>query len=119
MQSLTEFDGCAYYLDNGQLKYYIETKNGLQLHAFFQDGSPEYTEYVFDIDLDSADLGVNSIRAYHVYDQWGADVGDWFVSLTFTFSGNTAVMDVVRDESTLAGSATGTIMTGKYVMTKG
>ena len=44
------YDGYAYYQANGDLKYSLDTKAGLKMHCFFQEGSPEYIEEIYDYD---------------------------------------------------------------------
>ena len=44
------YDGYAYYQANGDLKYSLDTKDGLKMHCFFQEGSPEYIEEIYTID---------------------------------------------------------------------
>lgn len=110
------FDGMAYYLDDGQKKYYLDTKDGFKLHCFFQEGSPDYVEDIYTINLDTAAYPQNRLIVFDVTDGRGNDISFQFKSFIFTFEGDHVVMDVERDETTLAGGPTGSIMSGSYTL---
>lgn len=109
------YDGYAYYQANGDLKYSLDTKDGLKMHCFFQEGSPEYVEEVYTIDLTTADKQDNILTVHNVTDGDGNDISSQFKSLTYTFEKDQVTMKVQRDESTLAGGESGSVMTGDYV----
>ena len=109
------YDGYAYYQANGDLKYSLETKDGLKMHCFFQEDSPEYVEEVYTIDLTTADKQDNILTVHNVTDGDGNDISSQFKSLTYTFEKDQVTMKVQRDESTLAGGESGSVMTGDYV----
>lgn len=109
------YDGYAYYQANGDLKYSLDTKDGLKMHCFFQEGSPEYVEEVYTIDLTTADKQDNILTVHNVIDGDGNDISSQFKSLTYTFEKDQVTMKVQRDESTLAGGESGSVMTGDYV----
>ena len=106
----------AYYLDDGQIKYYLDTKDGFKLHCFFQYGSPDYVEDIYTINLDTAAYPQNRLIVFDVTDGNGYDISFEFKSFIFTFEGDHVIMDVERDETTLAGGSTGSIMTGSYTL---
>lgn len=109
------YDGYAYYQANGDLKYSLDTKDGLKMHCFFQEGSPEYVEEVYTIDLTTADKQDNVLTVHNLTDGNGNDISSQFKSLTYTFEKDQVTMKVQRDESTLAGGESGSVMTGDYV----
>ena len=109
------YDGYAYYQANGDLKYSLETTDGLKMHCFFQEGSPEYVEEVYTMDLTTADKHDNVLTIHNVTDGDGNDISSQFKSLTYTFEEDQMTMKVQRDESTLAGGESGSVMTGDYV----
>ncbi len=106
------YDGYAYYLDNGDVKYRLDTKNGFKMHCFFQYDSPEYVEEVYAIDLQKTEDYVST--AIKITDGSGMDITDNFKSMTFTEADGELRMEVERDESTLAGGESSSIMSGIY-----
>ena len=48
---LEAYNGFAYTEENGQKKYILETRNDIRLHCFFQSGSEEYEEVIYDLEL--------------------------------------------------------------------
>lgn len=48
---LETYNGFAYTEENGQKKYILETRNDIRLHCFFQSGSEEYEEGIYDLEL--------------------------------------------------------------------
>ena len=107
-----------YRLDDGQLKYWMDLDGeDIELHAMFRSGDPEYYEEVFTLDMDSAEWdGDYTAVIKEVYDSEGNDVSDWFESLTLTEVQGAILMDVQRDESTLAGGADDNILTDVYLL---
>lgn len=105
-----------YRLEDGQLKYWLDGESeDLTLHAMFRSGKPEYHEESFTLDSASAVRdGDYSIRIRKVFNSDGTDVSSWFRSLTLTEVQGAVLMNVKRDESTLAGGADDNILTGVY-----
>lgn len=111
------YNNYSYYLDNGQLKYWIEFTDQFLLHCMFRSGEPTYYEEVYTLypDWDAPTAQELTIRT--VMDGYGNDISDYFESLRFLFSSeNTAIMEVRRDEKTLAGGADDNLLSGEYVM---
>ncbi len=105
------------YMENEQPKYWIEFDGEFYLHCMFRSDSPEYEEVVYTLypDWDAPTAQELTIRA--VKDAKGNDVSDWFESLHFLFSSEDMVlMQVKRDESTLAGGPDNNILSGDYVL---
>lgn len=107
-----------YYQKDGMRKYWLTTsedKSDLLLHAMFRSGEPGFHEEIFTLDLDTAvEDGDYSFRIAKVYSENGADVSRWFKSLTLTEVQGAILMNVRRNESTLAGGADDNILTGTY-----
>lgn len=107
-----------YYKDDGQLKYWLDMSgDDMKLHAMFQSGDPEYYERVFTFESKSAKvLNENSVEIKKVLTETGEDVSRWFKSLTLTDVEGAILMNVIRDESTLAGGSEDNILTGVYML---
>ena len=106
-----------YRRDNGMLKYWLDS-NGedVLLHAMFISGEPEYYEEVFTLDTETAQAdGPYTVSYAKVLHQTGADVSNWFKSLTLSEVQGAILMNVRRDESTLAGGEGDNILTGVYL----
>lgn len=118
MEGFTQYDGYTYSLSSGQPKYVLEIKKDtFKLHCFFQSGSPDYYEEVYTIDLDYVSHKEDMLIVNRIYDQNHNDISDWFDTMEFTFLSNRVIMEVERNESTLAGGSSGSIQTGAYRMT--
>ncbi len=107
-----------YYQDDGQLKYWMDLgEEDIELHCMFRSGDPEYYEEVFTLDMATAEYdGDYSVSIQNVYNSAGDDVSDWFESLILNEVQGAIIMDVERDESTLAGGADDNILTGVYML---
>ena len=105
-----------YRQDDGMLKYWLDVSGEeLLLHAMFRSGDPEYYEEIFKLDLDTAEESEYSVSIKKVYNEAGMDVSKWFRSLTLTEVDGAIMMNVQRDEKTLAGGADDNILTGVYL----
>ncbi len=110
-----EYDGYTYFLDNGDVKYRLDIKTEFKMHCFFQEGSSEYTEEIYTMDLDSAVKDGYSLTIRKITDSSGNDISDSFESLVYTFVQDEINMTVKRDESKLAGGESSTLTSGTYV----
>ena len=100
---------------DGNLRYWIEFSDEFYLHCMFRSGSAEYQEVVYTLypDWDAPTAQELTIRT--VTDAEGNDITDWFEGLAFAFSSEDFVlMQVKRNESTLAGGEEDNILTGDY-----
>lgn len=107
-----------YRLDNGLRKYRLDLSghDGL-LTAKFRSGEPEYHDERFTLDSDSAVRdGDYSLRVTRVFHENGTEVSDWFESFTLTQVQGALLMNVKRNEATLAGGADDNILTGVYLL---
>lgn len=110
------YNGYSYEQD-GLRKYWIEFDGEFYLHCMFRSDSPEYYEVVYTLypDWDAPTAQVLTIRT--VLDAAGNDISYQFEHLAFAFSSEDLVlMQVKRDESTLAGGEGDNILTGNYVL---
>lgn len=107
-----------YYQDDGMLKYWIDNDGqNYLLHAMFRSGDPSWYEEVFTLDAASAEAeGDYALKIHKVYNQYGDDVSAWFKSLTLSWVQGAIMMNVKRDEATLAGGADDNIQTGVYML---
>lgn len=114
------FDAYLYCQDDGMPKYWLDLTGALSdqpvLHCYFRSGEPSFYESVFVLDFDTALTEENTAYILDVYDAYGNDVSDWFQWLSLEFYTDAVVLDVERDEQTLAGGAEDNILTGIYVM---
>lgn len=116
-QAWQHYNGYSYYLDNGQLKYWIEFTDQFLLHCMFRSGEPTYYEEVYTLYPDWDAPAAQQLCIRTVEDSYGNDISDHFESLVFLFSSEDMVlMQVKRDEKTLAGGAEDNLLTGEYVM---
>ena len=108
----------AYYQDDGQVKYWLDVvEDDFLLHAMFISDSPEPYEKVFILDSDSMEMdGDYTFVVNKVFTEDGLDVSNWFKSFTLTQVEGALLMNVKRDEKTLAGGAGDNILTGTYLL---
>ena len=107
-----------YYDENDIRKYWLDlNREEPELHAMFRSGDPEYYEEVFILDASSAEQESEySIRINRIYDSTGRNVSRWFRSFTLTLVQGAFLMNVERNEKTLAGGAEDNILTGVYLL---
>lgn len=114
-------EGYLYCEDDGMPKYWLDMTGILSdnpiLHCYFRSSDPTFYESWFVLDLSTAEYEANALRIRNVYDEYDFDHSNWFRDLTIRFYTDGAIMDVDRDERTLAGGAEDNILTGQYVMT--
>lgn len=106
-----------YRTEKGALKYWLNLDGkDIELHALFVSGDPEPYEAVFTLERESAVQEEDgALRITRVRDVNGRDVSHWFESLRLSVAEDGIVMEVERDESTLAGGAGDNILTGRYL----
>ena len=106
-----------YRQDDGMLKYWLDL-NGedIVLHCMFRSEGPDFYESTFTLAMDDAEWVTDyTILVNTVYDSMGLDVSDWFESLILSEVEGAILMNVERDESTLAGGTENNILTGVYM----
>ena len=109
------YQGYACQDGSGHIKYGLETENGIRLHCFFQSGSPEYTEDIYELKLSPGEGEKASVEK--VIDGQGVDLTASFRKFDFSFYPERVIMEVERDTDLLAGGASDNLETGKYTLT--
>ena len=109
-----------YCQDNGMPKYWLDLTGTMShnpvLHCYFRSGEPTFYESWFILDSETAVYDGDSAAFSNVYDAYGFDLSNRFLSLVIREEGSSLVLSVVRDEKTLAGGSEDNILTGEYVM---
>lgn len=111
---LEAYNGFAYTEENGQKKYILETRNDIRLHCFFQSGSEEYEEVIYDLEL-SEEEGISE-KVTRVMQEQGEDLTPSFTKFDFVFYPEKVVMTVERNTDLMAGGDSDNIQTGTYTM---
>ena len=110
------YNGYAYE-SAGQLKYWIEFRDEFYLHCLFRSGESEPYEEVYTLYPDWEAPSAQQLTIRTVKDENGNDITDRFESLDFLFSSEDVVlMQVRRDEQTLAGGEEDNLLTGEYIL---
>ena len=107
---LETYNGFAYTEENGQKKYILETRNDIRLHCFFQSGSEEYEEVIYDLEL-SEEEGASE-KVTRVMQEQGEDLTPSFTKFDFVFYPEKVVMTVERNTDLMAGGDSDNIQTG-------
>ena len=109
-----------YRQKDGMPKYWLDFSGAIAddpvLHCYFRSGEPTFYESFFILDLETAEYRDDRIEIRKVVNERGIEVSSWFESLTLRLKGETAVLEVKRDESTLAGGAEDNLLSGSYPM---
>ena len=111
---LEAYNGFAYTEENGQKKYILETRNDIRLHCFFQSGSEEYEEVIYDLEL-SEEEGASE-KVTRVMQEQGEDLTSSFTKFDFVFYPEKVVMTVERNTDLMAGGDSDNIQTGTYTL---
>lgn len=118
---LETYDGYAYSSPDTKTKYTLHTKDGFTLHCSFFSGEEEqiYSLQVVDARSLSNNKSLDTnIKVMKVTDTNGTEITDSFKKFMFTFQPEQVLMQVERDEDTLAGSASNNLVSGEYVLSK-
>lgn len=102
------------YEANGRVKYWLEFEDDFYLHCMFISGDPEYYQRVYTLYPDWENTTAQQLTIRRVVDEDGTELTSGFESMVFLFSSDDVIMQVTRDESTLAGGAGDNILTGEY-----
>ena len=107
-----------YRQKDGQLKYWIYPHgDDVLLHCNFRSGDPTWYEEVFVLDADTAEYPDEyTMKVRKVFTSDGVNVSRWFKALTLTEIQGALLMNVTRDDRTLAGGADDNILTGVYML---
>ncbi len=105
------YKGYAYREENGQVKYALDTTDGVRLYCYFQSGSPDVEEVIYDLTLAGEGASTDVTR---IVQEQGADLTDSFSKCHLAFYPDRVVLSVERKESMLAGGESENLMTGEY-----
>ena len=106
---------------NGLPKYWLDftgsVADNLVLHCYFETDTWYESYYVLDFVSAVPNSHQDTYRIEHVYDERGADVSNWFKTISLTIGGDSVRLYIERDPATLAGGPGSTILDGLYEMT--
>ena len=109
-----------YCVQGGMPKYWLDLSgmatDDAVLHCWFRSSDPTFYQSYYLLDLESAEIGDNNVVFHKVTDPYGFDRSDWFKKLSFHMEGEMLVLEVERDEKTLAGGSEDNVLTGEYWM---
>ena len=108
------YNGFAYTEEGGQKKYILDTQKGIRLYCYFQSGSEEYEEVIYDLELSEAEGA--SAEVIRVVQEQGEDLTPSFKKFSFVFYPEKVVMMVERDTDLMAGGDSDNLQTGTYTM---
>lgn len=112
------WNGYSYYED-GQIRFKLETfkdlKLGFILHFWAREGDPEWHEEM--ITLTDLKEGAQEVDVGMILDNRNHDLTYQYKSFKILFGEDCAILEIERDESTLAGGTDSTIQSGTYVLT--
>ena len=118
--SIALHDAYFYRQEDGQLKYWLDLGGeDIRLHCFFRSGSPDYYEKIYTLFPEPESSQGNTISIREIRVDGSTDISSWFLFMGITFTDDSAVLSVVRDDETLAGGGGSNLLTGSYVMTAG
>ncbi len=110
-----------YYDRNGLPKYWLDftgsVADNLVLHCYFFTDSWYESWYILDFNSSVANSHQDTYRIENVYDSRGADVSNWFRTVSLTINDGSVSLYIERDPATLAGGPDSTILDGYYEMT--
>lgn len=115
---LETYDGYAYSSADTKTKYTLHTKDGFTLHCSFFSGEEQiYSLQVVNARFLSNNKSLDTnIKVMKVTDANGTEITDSFKKFTFTFQPEQVLMQVERDEDTLAGGVSNNLVSGEYVL---
>ncbi len=108
------------YEEDGMPKYWLDftgsVADNVVLHCFFQTDSWYETFYVLDFISAAPKSHQDTYRIETVWDERGNDVSNWFKTVSLTIQEDCVRLYIERDDKTLAGGPSSTILTGLYEM---
>ena len=117
----TSISGVYVYEEDGMPKYWLDftgsVADNVVLHCFFQTDSWYETYYVLDFNSSVPESHQDTCRIETVWDAKGNDVSNWFKTISLTIQEDRVRLYIERDDKTLAGGPSSTILTGLYEMT--
>ena len=117
----TPISGVYVYEEDGMPKYWLDftgsVADNVVLHCFFQTDSWYETYYVLDFKASVPESHQDTYRIETVWDAKGNDISNWFKTVSLTIQESCVRLYIERDDKTLAGGPSSTILTGLYEMT--
>jgi hypothetical protein len=117
----TPISGAYVYEEGGMPKYWLDftgsVADNVVLHCFFQTDSWYETYYVLDFKASVPESHQDTYRIETVWDAKGNDISNWFKTVSLTIQESCVRLYIERDDKTLAGGPSSTILTGLYEMT--
>ena len=117
----TPISSAYVYEEGGMPKYWLDftgsVADNVVLHCFFQTDSWYETYYVLDFKASVPESHQDTYRIETVWDAKGNDVSNWFKTVSLTIQEDCVTLYIERDDKTLAGGPSSTILTGLYEMT--
>jgi len=117
----TPISGVYVYEEDGMPKYWLDftgsVADNVVLHCFFQTDSWYETYYVLDFNSSVPESHQDTYRIETVWDAKGNDISNWFKTISLTIQEDRVRLYIERDDKTLAGGPSSTILTGLYEMT--
>ena len=113
------YDAYLYCQDDGMPKYWLDLTEAIidkpVLHCYFRSSDPTFYESNFILDFDPEELeDIGGVYVSDISNTRGIDVSDWFKWFSVELDGDAVILDIERDEKTLAGGPEDNIMTGVY-----
>ena len=110
---LSACDGYAFPQEGG-VKYWLDTKDGLKLHCWMISGDPAWYEVVYTAELKKAEFADGVLRVRELTDRFGFPLRA-LRELRFAFGKDKVTMTADVDEKLLAGGAGDNLLGGEYV----
>ncbi len=112
--------GYLYCLEDGMPKYWLDftgtyAENPV-LHCWFRSGEPTFYESLLILDVFTAELDTDTILFKDITDNYGFDHSAKYKKLAIREDNGSVILEVERDESTLAGGPDDNLLTGTYRM---
>ena len=106
-----------YFQEDGMRKYWLDLNSeDILIHGMFRSSDPTFYEDYYTFAMDDAEWdGDYVVRINTVYNSTGVDVSHWFKKLVLSEVQGAILMNVERDESTMAGGTEDNILTGVYM----
>lgn len=116
----TTISSAYVYYEDSMPKYWLDFSgsiaDNLVLHCFFLTDSWYETYYILDFVSAVPESHQDTYRMETVWDARGNDVSNWFKTVSLEVRGDSVRLYIERNDATLAGGPTSTILSGSYEM---
>ena len=103
-------------MDNGVIRCWLDTAEGIRLHCWFVSDEPAYYQTVYTLDPANASRHGAWITGNKLVDREGAALPG-LRSLSLFFQEGSVLMFITRDKDSLAGGAGDDLSSGPYLFT--